>query len=81
MKYIENLDFLNIIEIEIIVYYFLIKKKKIKLFFLIFNKIFKILNNFFMKKKSRDFKIIINKLYFCDLRKKYKKCYHFYFHI
>ena len=50
MKYVKNLDFLNVIKIEIIIYHFLIKNKKIKLFFLIFNEIFKISNNFFIKK-------------------------------
>ena len=34
-----------------------------------------------MKKKSRDFKIMINKLYFCDLEKKKKKCCRSLFHI
>ena len=45
-KMIKKLDFIDIVEINISIYYYLIRIKKNKLFFLTMNKIYNILNKF-----------------------------------
>ena len=44
---IKKFDFIDIIKINILIYYYLIRNKKNKLFFLIINKIYDIFNKFF----------------------------------
>ena len=46
-KMIKKLDFIDIIKINISIYYYLARNKKNKLFFLIINEIYNIFNKFF----------------------------------
>ena len=74
-KMIQKPDFLDIVKINISTYYYLIQSKENKLFSLIMNEIYNILIEsleilFSMK---RDSHILINDLYLCNFRIKYKK--------
>ena len=75
-RMIQKLDLLNITEINISIYYYLIRNKKNKLFFLIINEIYDTLIEsleilFSMK---RDNRISVNDLCLYNFRIKYKKC-------
>ena len=77
---IQKSNFIDIIEIDALIYYYLIRNKENKLFSLIINKIYDTLIQSFeissqMKQNNR---ISINKLCLCDSTIKYKKCYKFY---
>ena len=63
---------INILEIEVIVYYRLTRDKNNKLFSLIINE-----NNIasLTSETSRNSHILVNKLYFYESKRKYKKCY------
>ena len=76
---IKKPDFINIIKINALIYYHLIRNKKNKLFSLIMNKIYDILCEFSSTKTiQRNNRISFNKLYLCDFENKYKKCYESY---
>ena len=79
-KIIKKLNFIDIIEINASIYYHLIRNKKNKLFSLTMNKIYDIFNKFFeiISQLQRDNRISINKLYLCDFKIKYKRCYKLY---
>ena len=74
---IQKLNFLNIVEINVSIYYYLIRSKENKLFFLIINKIYDIFIESFeiLSSMKRDNRISINDLYLCNFKIKYKKCY------
>ena len=76
-RMIQKLDLLNIIEINVSIYYHLIRSKKNKLFSLIMNKIYDTLIKPFeiLSPMKRDSRILINDSYLCNFRIKYKKCY------
>ena len=76
-KMIQKLDLLNIIEINVSIYYHLIRSKENKLFFLIINKIYDIFIELFeiLFSMKRDNRISINDLCLYNFRIKYKKCY------
>ena len=75
-RMIQKLDLLNIIEINISIYYYLIRSKENKLFFLIINKIYNILIEPFeiLSSMKRDNRISVNDLCLYNFRIKYKKC-------
>ena len=79
-KMIQKFDLLNIIEIDISIYYHLTRSKENKLFSLIMNKIY----NTFIKPSEilssmkRDNRISINDSYSYNFKIKYKKCYESY---
>ena len=75
-KMIKKFDFIDIAEINISIYYYLIRNKENKFFSLIINKIYDIINKFFeiILQLQRDNRISINKSYLCDFEIKYKKC-------
>ena len=79
-KIIKKFNFINIIEINASIYYYLIRNKKNKLFSLIINEIYDIFNKFFktISQLQRDDRISINKSYLYDFEIKYKKCYKLY---
>ena len=79
-KMIQKFDFLNIVEINVSIYYYLIRDKENKLFSLIINKIYDIFIKSFkiLSSMKRDNRISINDSYLCNFRIKYKKCYKFY---
>ena len=79
-KMIQKSDFLNIVEIDILIYYYLIRSKENKLFSLIMNKIYDTLIEPFeiLSSIKRDNRILINDSYLCNFRIKYKKCCEFY---
>ena len=79
-KMIQKLDLLNIIEINISIYYYLTRSKENKLFSLIINKIYDTLIKSFeiLSPIKRDNRISINDSYLCNFRIKYKKCYESY---
>ena len=74
---IQKLDFLNIVEINVSIYYYLIRSKENKLFSLTMNKIYDIFIKSFeiLSSMKRDNRISINDLYLCNFKIKYKKCY------
>ena len=76
-KIIQKSDFLNIIEINVSIYYYLIRSKENKLFSLIINKIYDTLIESFeiLSSMKRDSRISINDSYLCNFKIKYKKCY------
>ena len=63
---------INILEVEVVVYYRLTRDKNNKLFSFIINK-----NNIasLTSRTSRNLYILINKLYLYESKRKYKKCY------
>ena len=77
---IKKFNLIDIIKINISIYYHLIRNKENKLFSLIMNKIYDILNKSFeiISQLQRDNRISINKSYSCDFETKYKKCYKLY---
>ena len=75
-KMIKKFDFIDIIEIDALIYYYLTRNKENKLFFLIINKIYNILYEpSSIKTIQKNNRILFNKLYLCDFENKYKKCY------
>ena len=75
-KMIQKFDLLNIVEINVSVYYYLARSKENKFFSLIMNKIYDIFIEppeilFSIK---RDNRILINDSCLCNFRIKYKKC-------
>ena len=76
-KMIQKYNFINIIKINALTYYHLIKNKENKLFSLTINKIYNTLIQFFeiLSQMKRDNRILINKSNLCDFAIKYKKCY------
>ena len=79
-KMIQKSNLLNIVEINILIYYYLIRSKENKLFFLIINKIYDTLIEPFeiLSSMKRNSRILINDLCLCNFRIKYKKCCEFY---
>ena len=74
---IQKSDFIDIIEIDVLAYYYLIRNKENKLFSLIMNEIYDTLIQSFeiSSRMKRDNRISINKSYLCDFAIKYKRCY------
>ena len=76
-KMIQKSNFLNIVKIDVLAYYYLIRNKENKLFSLIMNKIY----NTFIKSFEillsikRDNRILVNDFYLCNFDIKYKKYY------
>ena len=79
-KMIKKFDFIDIVEIDISIYYYLTRNKENKLFSLIMNEIYDIFNEPFevISQLKRDNRILINKSYLCDFEIKYKRCYKLY---
>ena len=79
-KMIQKSDFLNIIEIDALIYYYLARSKENKLFSLIMNEIYDTLIEPFeiLSSMKRDSRISINDSYLCNFKIKYKKCYESY---
>ena len=76
-KMIQKFNLLNIVEIDALAYYYLIRNKENKLFSLIINKIYDTFIEFFevLSSIKRNNRISINDLYLCNFEIKYKKCY------
>ena len=76
-KMIQEFDLLNIVEIDISIYYYLARSKENKLFSLIMNKIYDIFiePSEILSSVKRDNRISVNDLCLCNFRIKYKKCY------
>ena len=76
-KMIQKLDLLDIVEINISIYYYLVRSKKNKLFSLIMNEIYDTLIESFetLSPIKRDNRILINDSCSCNFKIKYKKCY------
>ena len=76
-KMIQKFDFLDIAEIDVLIYYYLIRNKENRLFSLTMNKIYNIFIEPFetLSPMKRDNRISINDLCLCNFRIKYKKCY------
>ena len=79
-KIIQKPDLLNIIKIDALIYYYLIRNKENKFFSLIINEIYDTLIKSFeiLILIKRDNRILINDSYLCNFETKYKKCYKFY---
>ena len=80
-KKIQKLNLIDIIEINAFTYYYLIKNKENKLFFLTMNEIYDIFVQQSLKvisQTKRDNRISINKSYLYGSAIKYKRCYKFY---
>ena len=79
-KMIQKFNLLNIVEIDALIYYYLIRNKKNKLFSLIINEIYDTPIKSFeiLPSMKRDSRILINDLYLYNFRIKYKKCYESY---
>ena len=75
-KFFQKLDLLNIVEIDISIYYHLVRSKKNKLFSLIINEIYDTLIEFseILPPIKRDNRISINDSCSYNFRIKYKKC-------
>ena len=76
-KMIQKSNLLNIVEINVSIYYYLIRSKENKLFSLTMNKIYDIFIKSFeiLSSMKRDNRISINDSYLCNFKIKYKKCY------
>ena len=76
-KMIQKSNLLNIVEINVSIYYYLTRSKENKLFSLIMNKIYDIFIESLeiLSSMKRDNRISINDSYLCNFRIKYKKCY------
>ena len=76
-KTIQKSNFLNIVEIDALIYYYLIRNKENKLFSLIMNEIYDTFIKSFEISTliKRDNRISINDLCLCNFEIKYKKCY------
>ena len=74
---IKKFDLIDIIKIDTLTYYHLIRNKKNKLFSLTINEIYDIFNKPFevISQLQRDNRISINKSYSYDFEIKYKKYY------
>ena len=74
---IQKFNLLNIVEINALIYYYLIRNKENKLFSLIINKIYDTLIKSFevLLSIKRNNRISINNSYLCNFEIKYKKCY------
>ena len=74
-KMIQKSDLLNIVEINVSIYYYLIRSKENKLFSLIINEIYDIFiePSEILPSMKRDNRISINDLCLCNFRVKYKK--------
>ena len=72
---IQKSDLLDIVEINVSIYYYLIRSKENKLFFLIMNKIYDIFIESFeiLFSIKRDNRISINDSCLCNFKIKYKK--------
>ena len=79
-KMIQKSDLLNIVEINVLIYYYLARSKENKLFSLIMNEIYDTPIEPFEISSSmkRDNRISINDSCLCDFEIKYKKCYESY---
>ena len=79
-KMIQKFNLLNIIKINVLVYYHLTRSKENKFFSLIINEIYDTLIESFktLSLMKRDNRILINDSYLCNFKIKYKKCYKFY---
>ena len=75
-KIIQKFNLLDIVKINVLIYYYLIRNKENKLFSLIMNKIYDTFIEFFkvLLPIKRDNRISINDLYLCDFKIKYKRC-------
>ena len=75
-KMIQESDLLNIVEIDVLIYYHLARSKENKLFSLIMNEIYDILIKSFeiLSSMKRDNRISVNDSYLYNFRIKYKKC-------
>ena len=76
-KMIQKFDFLDIVKIDALIYYYLIRNKENKLFSLTMNKIYDIFIEFFkiLTSIKRDNRILINDSCLYNFEIKYKKCY------
>ena len=75
-KMIKKPDFIDIAEINVSIYYHLIRNKKNKLFSLTMNEIYDTLyKSPSSKTLQKNNRIFLNKLYLCDFEIKYKKSY------
>ena len=76
-KMIQKFNFLNIIKINALIYYYLIRNKENKLFSLTMNEIYDTFIKSFetLLSMKRDNRILVNDSYLCNFRIKYKKCY------
>ena len=74
---IKKLDFINIIKMDVLIYYYLTRNKENKLFSLIMNKIYDIFIKFLdvLLRMKQDNRISINKSCSCGFEIKYKRCY------
>ena len=79
-KMIQKSNLLNIVEINVSIYYYLIRSKENKLFSLTMNKIYDIFIKSFeiLSSMKRDNRISINDSYSYNFKIKYKKCYESY---
>ena len=79
-KMIQKFNFLNIVEINVLVYYYLARSKENRLFSLIINEIYDTLIEFFetLSPMKRNNRISINDSCLCNFRIKYKKYCEFY---
>ena len=77
---IQKSNLLNIVEINVSIYYYLIRSKENKLFSLTMNKIYDIFIKSFeiLSSMKRDNRISINDSYSYNFKIKYKKCYESY---
>ena len=73
----QKFNFLNIVEIDASIYYYLIRNKENKFFSLIMNEIYDTFIKSFeiLSPIKRDNRISINDSYLCNSEIKYKKCY------
>ena len=77
---IQKFNFLNIIKIDVLIYYYLVRSKENKLFFLTMNEIYDTFIKSFetLLSMKRDNRILINDSYLCNFKIKYKKYYESY---
>ena len=75
-KIIQELNFLNIVEINASIYYYLIRNKENKFFSLIINEIYDTLIKSLeiLLSIKRDNRILVNDLYLYNFEIRYKKC-------
>ena len=79
-KKIQKFDLIDIVEIDALTYYHLIRNKENKLFSLTMNEIYDtFIQSFDIRSQTkRDNRISLNKSCSCDFAIKYKKCYESY---
>ena len=79
LKFFFFFNFIDIVEINASIYYYLIYNKKNKFFSLTMNEIYDTLYKFsLIKPIQKNNRISFNKSYLCDFEIKYKKSYKFY---